>query len=43
MLCHPSTVRQGVVWERLDEVNGDTIYCDADFNEVRGEEQPRIR
>jgi hypothetical protein len=26
---------KGVVWERLDEVNGDTVYCDANFQEVQ--------
>merc|ERR1719321_2121442 len=26
---------KGVVWERLDEVNGDTVYCDANFNEIQ--------
>jgi hypothetical protein len=26
---------KGVVWERLDEVNGDTVYCDANFKEIQ--------
>jgi hypothetical protein len=25
---------KGVVWERLDEVNGETVYCDANFKEI---------
>eukprot|EP00746_Dinoflagellata_sp_MGD_P143057 gnl/MRDRNA2_/MRDRNA2_75933_c0_seq1.p1 gnl/MRDRNA2_/MRDRNA2_75933_c0~~gnl/MRDRNA2_/MRDRNA2_75933_c0_seq1.p1 ORF type:complete len:441 (-),score=107.65 gnl/MRDRNA2_/MRDRNA2_75933_c0_seq1:1-1215(-) len=27
-----------VVWEKFDEVDGDTIYCNADFQETTGEE-----
>lgn len=30
-----------IIWERLDEVDGDTSYCDADFKEhIEGAHQP---